>query len=117
MANKYKMVDGQSIQLSDDEQTAVDNEQAAATSAIYGYSEVSKCRSWQNPYNHYNHYQRREKDVYDEDYDEDSILDELWEASQEDEELSDELVERINAMDQEELALEYLTYRESIEDG
>ena len=34
MANKYKMVDGQSIQLSDDEQTAVDNEQAAATSAI-----------------------------------------------------------------------------------
>ena len=34
MANKYKMVEGQSIQLSDDEQTAVDNEQAASTSAI-----------------------------------------------------------------------------------
>ena len=44
---------------------------AAASSAIYGYSEVSKCRSWQNPYNHYNHYQRRKKDDYDEDYDED----------------------------------------------
>ena len=44
---------------------------AAATSAVYGYSEVSKCRSWQNPYNHYNHYQRRKKDDYDEDYDED----------------------------------------------
>ena len=34
MANKYKMIDGVSIQLTDEEQTAVDSEQAAATSAI-----------------------------------------------------------------------------------
>ena len=34
MANKYKMVDGVSIQLTDEEQTAVDNEQSSATLAI-----------------------------------------------------------------------------------
>ena len=34
MANKYKMVDGVSTQLTDEEQTAVDNEQSTATSAI-----------------------------------------------------------------------------------
>ena len=57
----------------------------------------------------------------DEEYEEDdeygSILDELWEANQEDEEISDELIDRVNSMDQEELALEYLTYRESVEEG
>ena len=42
MANKYKMVDGQSIQLSDDEQTAIDNEQAAATSAIAAEAYIRK---------------------------------------------------------------------------
>ena len=34
MANKYKMIDGESIQLTDEEQAAVDSEQSAATSAI-----------------------------------------------------------------------------------
>ena len=34
MANKYKMVDGVSIQLTDEEQTAADNEQTTATEAI-----------------------------------------------------------------------------------
>ena len=34
MVNKYKMVDGVSIQLTDEEQAAVDSEQAAATAAI-----------------------------------------------------------------------------------
>jgi len=34
MANKYKMVDGVSIQLTDEEQAAVDSEQAAATANI-----------------------------------------------------------------------------------
>ena len=34
MANKYKMVDGVSIQLTDEEQIAVDNEQSTATLAI-----------------------------------------------------------------------------------
>ena len=34
MPNKYKMVDGVSIQLTDEEQTALDSEQAAATAAI-----------------------------------------------------------------------------------
>ena len=34
MANKYKMIDGESIQLTDEEQAAVDSAQAAATSAI-----------------------------------------------------------------------------------
>ena len=34
MVNKYKMIDGVSIQLTDEEQAAIDIEQAAATSAI-----------------------------------------------------------------------------------
>ena len=34
MANKYKMVDGVSIQLTDEEQAALDSEQAAAAAAI-----------------------------------------------------------------------------------
>ena len=34
MVNKYKMIDGVSIQLTDEEQTAIDIEQAAATAAI-----------------------------------------------------------------------------------
>jgi hypothetical protein len=34
MANKYKMVDGVSIQLTDEEQAAVDSEQEAATANI-----------------------------------------------------------------------------------
>ena len=34
MTNKYKMVDGVSIQLTDEEQTATDDEQSTATSAI-----------------------------------------------------------------------------------
>jgi len=38
MANKYKMVDGVSIQLSDEEQAAIDSEQSAATAAIIAVS-------------------------------------------------------------------------------
>ncbi len=34
MANKYKMIDGVSIQLTDEEQAAVDSEQSTATLAI-----------------------------------------------------------------------------------
>jgi hypothetical protein len=34
MANKYKMIDGVSVQLTDEEQAAVDSEQSTATLAI-----------------------------------------------------------------------------------
>ena len=40
---------------------------AAASSAIYGYTEVSKCRNGHDPYSRYQRWEGNDDD-YDEDY-------------------------------------------------
>ena len=55
---------------------------------------------------------------YDEEYEDDeegSILDELWDEDQSEDEFSDEIIDRIKEMDPEDLAVEYLNYRNSVE--
>ena len=60
----------------------------------------------------------------DEEYEDDegeeyeSVLDELWDESQDDEddEYSEDLLERISEMDPQDLAMEYIDYRQSVED-
>lgn len=74
-----------------------------------------------------NEEEQEEQEEQEEEYEEgdeddgeesESILDELWaeRITDDDEEFSDELIERISEMDPQDLAIEYLQYRESVEE-
>ena len=64
-------------------------------------------------------YEEGDEEYEDDGEESESILDELWEEriTDDDEEFSDELIERISEMDPQDLAIEYLQYRESVEEG
>tara|TARA_R100000353_G_scaffold134895_1_gene95691 strand:- start:521 stop:1327 length:807 start_codon:yes stop_codon:yes gene_type:complete len=62
-------------------------------------------------------YEEGDEEYEDDGEESESILDELWaeRITDDDEEFSDEIIERISEMDPQDLAIEYLQYRESVE--